>query len=609
MTGLYEALIKKFQELLETKTPEKAAAIIKKEYYSTGPDRKNLKKSVREFRKNYKVLPETMKASKTELKQKMKHMDACFDAILEDTKEVAMKRVLLQNTIEQQLKSANVVLKENQTVDDFRCLHDLMHLENTPEAELHNNQVVSLMLYNQGLIEEEQFRKLRTGQLDKAKKPGKDLVDSEVKDKKKALVNLVRDEVTSLKKKAEGAENLVSDILNVNENDPEKLKKAYRAIGASHSYLFDTGERMFSTSTYGWDKTATEDEKKWAKENLDKFGTENECKYYVTPVIANPYSAIISPEDIIDYMQSHRGSVSNVEADDFSLVVQYVGDTGKLWNEYMVQIAQNNTNYEKGKLEKAGMSGAKSIPYGHGLTVYKKDEDVLITKNEIKSWVPCTVELREAKPNELLKEKLSSEIIETLEQYKERNKWKSSKTFNELERSLNAVRDMSGNIKEDITKEDLEQYRNVFKELQSKANAYLEHKEKDFRKRNIPEPEGGYKKHSRLAKSDYEKKRILLAESILKFTKKKMEVLDLTGKYIDTLEKKKDLLQEKKNVKNGNEAKNENEFRRNATLTNINELENEKGNPTGEKNKGVQRPRANSQGFDRKKESGLSLNK
>lgn len=43
MTGLYEALIKKFQELLETKTPEKAAAIIKKEYYSTGPDRKNLK--------------------------------------------------------------------------------------------------------------------------------------------------------------------------------------------------------------------------------------------------------------------------------------------------------------------------------------------------------------------------------------------------------------------------------------------------------------------------------------------------------------------------------------------------------------------------------------
>lgn len=142
-----------------------------------------------------------MKASKTELKQKMKHMDACFDAILEDTKEIAMKRVLLQNTIEQQLKSANVVLKENQTVDDFRCLHDLMHLGNTPEEELHNNQVVSLMLYNQGLIEEEQFRKLRTGQLDKAKKPGKDLVDSEVKDKKKALVNLVRDEVTSLKKK------------------------------------------------------------------------------------------------------------------------------------------------------------------------------------------------------------------------------------------------------------------------------------------------------------------------------------------------------------------------------------------------------------------------
>ena len=88
-----------------------------------------------------------------------------------------------------------------------------------------------------------------------------------------------------------------------------------------------------------------------------------------------------------------------------------------------------------------------------------------------------------------------------------------------------------------------------------------------------------------------------------------MEVLDLTGKYIDTLEKKKDLLQEKKNVKNGNEAKNENEFRRNATLTNINELENEKGNPTGEKIKGVQRPRANSQSFDRKKESGLSLNK
>ena len=135
MGSLQADLTEKFKELMKKKDPQKAAQIIKKEYFATGPDKKNLKKSVRDFQKQYGYTLKEMTAKEETLQKRMKHAEACFDATLEIAKEEAMKEMLLDKTVEDQLKRANVVLKKNKFVSTFRSFQALMHLGNTPEAK------------------------------------------------------------------------------------------------------------------------------------------------------------------------------------------------------------------------------------------------------------------------------------------------------------------------------------------------------------------------------------------------------------------------------------------------------------------------------------------
>lgn len=548
MGSLQADLTEKFKELMKKKDPQKAAQIIKKEYFATGPDRKNLKKSVRDFKKQYGYTLKEMTVKEETLKKRMKHAEACFDATLEMAKEEAMKEMLLDKTIEDQLKRANVVLKKNKFVSKFRSFHALMHLENTPEANQHNEKVVSLMLYNQGLIDRDQFVTLRKEQMKKIYKSGiEDFANAEADSKKEQLLKLIKNEVASLQETAKDAEKGAADVLNINENDPEKLKKAIRAIESSRVSLLRTGHTVYEFSDYHWGQNATEEEKHWANENMNNYGCGNDVKYRVITGMSNPYSSIIEPLELVEYSNTlsdhERMVLSRDEASAFS---NYMHDAGTiLYYDVAEQRKTKEKDFEK-KLETAGMQGAEKKQYPNGFTVYKKDDDIVIMKNEMNSLVPLKMELKPAKPTELVKANFKAEMVNFCEQYTERNKGVrgSSPAYDDMQQDLKRLRTISKNFPTDANEGNLTQYKYAFETLKTKAEAYLRHKEDDFRKRNIEEPEGGYKDHSQLAKNSYERKRIELAESILKFTNGKLEALDLAGKYKATMARKEALFAE-----------------------------------------------------------------
>ncbi len=536
---LQEALTEKFVKLLKSKDPEKAARIIKKEYFATGPDKKDPMKSAMDFKKKYGYtlkMANKLDGENEQAQHRMEHAEACFDAMAETAKEGAMRQVLMDKLIAKQLKSAKVKLQQNQKVEKFRCLFDMMHLGNTPEAKLHNEKVVSLMLLNQGLITPEKYKMLRTNQLRKANRADNRLVEEEAADPKKSFLDLIRQEVASLQENAKYAKQGASDILNVDQNDPERLKKAFRAITDSHRDLLTTGLNLYEMKAYNWKDSATEDEIKWYKENLTNYGTRNVKKYGPIYGMANPFSAIMEPEEMLEYRSMKNiNKIGNPKDENFDALNQYFVDIGETSNwKHELQKMENDKKFED-RIPDLGWPTARKKEYLQGFTVYRNGDDVLITKSEMCSLVPYTEKLRMAKPAEFATDKLMAELAEFREQYKERNTGRSSESYDAINNVLENVYWTSFSIPNQANCVGLLPIKEQLEELQKLTNAYLKHKEEDFRKRRIPEPEGGYKNHSSLAKNSYEKKRIELAESMLKFTKSKLKAIELTTKYEETV--------------------------------------------------------------------------
>ncbi len=544
MKALQEALAIKFKELLKSKdpkinNPQKAAEIIKKEYFATGPDKKNLKKSARDFKKKYGYTLKRNPFDEQIFQKRMKHVEACFDATLEVAKETAMKQIILDEIAQKQLKSADVKLKKGTFVNTFRSLHDLMHLNNTTEAKMHNEKVVSLMLYNQGLITKDQFITLRVKQMKETGTKGAvDFAILEADNPKKSLLDLIKAEVASLQKEAEYAEKGTEEILNFNQNNPEKLKKAFHAVEASRADLLRTGFMIYNDNKYGWGKNETQEEKDWVKENLDNYGCRNSIKYGAVDGMSNPYMAIMDTTEMIECFNS--GKIKKID-DDYSALGRYRYDIGEQFSPHVLLAGVENDRIFNTKLEVMGMQGAESTSYAHGFTVYKKGDDILVTRDTVRSLMPFKMERRMAEPTELFKANAFADVTDLYEQYKECNTGKGSHAYDNMERALKNVMVATENFPKDTSKSSLDGYKKIFDTLQKKAKEYLEHKENDFRRRRIQEPEGGYKNHSQLAKNSYEKKRIELAESILKFTKSKMEAIEIVKQYKDTLDKQEEL--------------------------------------------------------------------
>ncbi len=601
MKELKAMLEERYKELLKKKGPQKAAQIMKKEYFATGPDKKNLKKSVRDFQKKYGYSLKSISSKEETLQNRMKHAEACFDAMLDVVKKSAMQQMLLEKIAKEQLKKANVVLPRGKAVETYRCLHEMMHLENTPEAKLHNEQVVSLMLYNQKLISEDKFKALRTEQMKNANIIGiSDFVKMEAESPKETLLDLIKTEIASFKREAEGAEKSAADILNIKENNPEKLKKAFRTIYASQAELLKTGANLYLSSPYYWQNAAAQEEVQWAREEMFNYGCRNNMKYQSLNNIVNPYFAIMEPEEMSDCYQ--RGKIRLNQDDSYSALNRYVFDAGKFLSERSeFNKVENDKAFNK-KLEKAGMQGAQESLCAHGFIVYKKDNDVVITKNGVSSLAPLKIDWKLAKPTELLKTNFRAEIRDLCEQSAERNKKKSSPAYDNMVTKLKDIQSMSKALTDDLSEGDLSQCRVRLEKLKEEAEKYLAHKEDDFRKRNKPVPEDGYKNHySELARSSYERKRIELAESVLKFAEGKLAAIDLVGKYMTTMANKAVQFEDPNPAMNrpeminaggdiaGNAAKEKEdkkeEKKQAKVLTNINEIINEKDKEEGKEHK------------------------
>ncbi len=535
-SSLQDAITAKFVKLLKSKDPEKAARIIKKEYFATGPDKEDLEKSVSDFSKKYGYI---LKSSDSSVRnRRMKFAESRFDAMMEAAKEGAMREVLMDKLIAKQLKSAKVKLQKNQKVEKFSCLYDLMHLENTPEARLHNEKVVSLMLLNQGLISPEKYKTLRTNQLRKENRADNMLVEEEAADPKKSFLDLIRQEVAALQKNAKYAEQGALDIMDSKQNDPEKLRKAFHAIADSRRDILTKGHNLYEMDTYDWKRSATEDEKKWVEENLLNYGTGNADRYCQIYGLANPYFSIIEPEEMLEYrILNPKNKIGNPKDENFDALNQYFVDTGiASVDKHQLQKMDNEEKFEE-KLKKLGMQGAQKSDYLNGFTVYKKDKDVVITKSEVRSLAPFTEKMRMTKHSELLCNNLTYELRDFMEQCQERNTGRSSPSYQAMELSISNALVSGIAFRDEASHAEINEFKKSLVNLQKTADAYLKHKEADFRKRRIPQPVGGYKNHSRLAKNSYERKRIELAESILKFTKNKLEVINLTNQYRETLSK------------------------------------------------------------------------
>ncbi len=499
-------------------TPEKAKENARQSFLKFGPDRKNLKKSLKEYRKNNPghSAAKFLTATEAELQERMRHSSLCFDAMMDVAAEAAQKRVCLDETIAR-------MLGKDASLNALRCMWDLMETGKTPEAKDHNEHVVMLMALNEGDITDEQYRQFRVKQLTEKAPNAAEIADNELNDRANALFTLMKKKAEALHKEAEGFEQALQDIMNVQEMDPEKLKKAYKIVDAATCSLLRCGNSAMNDAKthYGWDFTP--EEERWIKTNMDDFGCANDRAARLVSNVANPYFAIL---DSVELMGSFdKPTLKKGEDLVFSPLARFCHEAQfQAGGELITNIGEVEKDF-KTELNRLGMRDARGEEHSLFFKIYKKDGDVLVTKNEVVSRSPISTKVELDAAGDLVGERFRSEIEDFCEMCDARNKWTSSKAFNKMKDELKGLRNTT--LSSNPSSEELDRFEKGIEALKKKTEIYLEKKQKDIAKRNKG-TEG---------KNDYEKNRIDFAKKLKAFTEEKLEQLQLVKAHQMTRQK------------------------------------------------------------------------
>ncbi len=534
----FEIIEKPISELLDERM---------KEYKATGPDRSNLKQALKDLQKTQNsrypnFIPKLLDASEEELQQRMRHADACMEAMRGSLLVEQEQLLCMYDTVDRLFGkggSARKVLGADwhpskispedrddltKVVSSFRGLQELLDLGTGPEAQERNDRVIMLMALNERKISEEDYRTLRESQLS-ARYPDnyQEMVQRELDHPFDELFDMIRQSVESKRalRYSPEMEKHRACIADVNETDPNKLAAAYDALytaGCSHIAFVGSSMLAAMKSEYK-DRNGVCPLTK-AHQDLMKAWEDDECEYqktlHASAVMSNPYSAILDPTEFTDF-EMVMPVLPESAAGDAMHALKDLGNSTASETQY-VRISERYQAARDARIQEqlahAGMQDAVKKNTQHPeMHVYEKDGKQLILKNE--TDLDGNPHVRADIPGKLINFDLKQRLSELDERCQERDQSWGSKAYTEMRKALHAMQ--GATISDNPSAAELKALQQKLENVQQKVDAYMERKRRQRVAKGDEEVIGG---------KPYEQERIRFARELGAFTQDKLAAIE-----------------------------------------------------------------------------------
>ncbi len=514
-------------------------------FKATGPDRSNLKGALRDICKKNKsdhpnFAPKLFNASEEELQKRMRHADACMEAMKDAILDGAEQRLRMYDTIAH-LFGPNGKAKEllgpdwelsgirpeyksqiSFQINSLRFMWDLMDIRDVPEAKEHNERAIMLAALNERKISEEDYRKIRESQLkDRYPETYQSMIKQELEHSFDEMFDMMRASVETKRAKRNSVEmqRHLACVCDVNETDPKKLSNAYRAlfdgcseIGMNGTYIHGEIQRVY--------KNPDGSKIKLTQQQLDilKIYETEDCKYRnqmsIPAMMANPYSAILDQQELADFNfvdpKLPPKSVAHMNA----LFLVGVGANTIIDNRRSEEYRAAKETKTRTLLESTGMQGAEKRDTQHpGIHVYEKDGQKLIVRNEHDIFGDLHV--RADVPGQLISCDLNLRLSELDETCAERDQGWGSKAYTAMRNALHALKDTT--LSDNPTAAELKAFQKKLEDMQEKVDAYMERKRRQRTAKGDMDVIGG---------KPYEQQRISFARELGAFTQDKLAAIE-----------------------------------------------------------------------------------
>ncbi len=565
-----------------------------KECRASGPDRKDLRGSLRKFWKKAKLscpnyVPKLFNASEEELQRRMRHADACLEAMSDACMEEAKYAGQMVDTIDslfgakgsarklfgEKWSLSNLTEEEKENPDavlqGLRGLKELLDLRDTPEARENNERVVMLMALNERKISEADYRTMRESQL-KARHPQtyQKMIKDELEHSFDELFKMMQTHVETKQAKYHSADMKKHRecIVDMNETDPQKLREAYKVVFSGTSEIAMNGKWIAGKlegvykDRNGRPIQPTEQQKSLLRQyESDEIDYRSE----ITPLsaMANPYTAILDQHELVDFIMPTLATYEHEAKNEIDALFDFTVDTGEMFMLIRgTEDRQQSIEAQlKEVLERTGMQDAVKKDTKHPEThVYEKDGQKLILRNEYDVF--NNPHIRADVPGKLINYDLNARLSELDEICIERDQGWGSKAYTEMRNALHVLKDAK--LSDNPTTAELNALQKKLEDMQKKVDAYMERKRRQRVAKGDHEVIGG---------KPYEQKRISFARELGAFTQDKLAAIETIRNHQAVMQRglgeiNADLNQPAPAMRESRPA----EDHPRLTLTNINEL-------------------------------------
>lgn len=463
-----------------------------------------------------------------QMKQRYDYSKRCLNVMEKIVSEHLQRDIVFETTAER-LFGNDFGADVHTKVDQRRWMEQLMRLDNTVEAQQHNERVVALVMLgeargrNEGALGEQIFRRVRTEALTKAhpewsEKDVAQHVNNELVNPMGDLLDITEDAMKGgpTREQADAARDAI--LTGAAERTyPGGLEAAYRTvIGPKSAISWNIANACDDIKFFGGDISKEEQRRRFHPYEMNSSSTHGG----VVELTANPFYSILDPAGLVNTGTVGLPKRKN-EPQSFNAAQSFGGDiaNGLLESRNEIMWAA----LSRFALDSHQIGGVRDQPNDIGIFTNGRGRTVIIVSDPVTLTNGLRADPHTDLPGRLINEAGYRQKIANLLTESTRNDrfMHSSGPYRDLKRALNA---MPKEFPDNPTVEQAKMLEESLAKLNKAAKAYLKRKDDQFEERGTKE-----------GKDDYEKARYAFGKSVLKFTDDLERRVKLVREHTETM--------------------------------------------------------------------------
>ncbi len=539
--GTHEALLNALEKkVIENPNRSRNEAIkaVLQEFYATGPapdgdpTGPQLQNALNEYLPTLKKTCPTYNAPPMDpdtMERRYEYSEKCRTAMMTIIEEEVMRRMLFKQTAERMFKD-NFGEQLPDRVDPRRWIDRLMKIGNSDEVQYHNEEVVALaMLGNANSRKDpngkDLFRQTRynhyINNLHLSKEEAGRKAEEDLENGMDRLRTLVLQQMKEDCPTPQIADQARDAILTGTADQlPGGLLGAYRKIMNPGNYLaWNALDITKDFAAFGRSIGVEDYKKNFRPYEMNSVAAHDS----VISHVANPFYAILDGATLANQQVMGLQMKSKEEKPDFSAAMCYGGDIATGFTEL-----QNELKHKKLPRFALKVSDDRAVfDLDNDISIYsnQRGRTVIIVSGPVSTENGLNIPVRTDAPGQLLNRKFADKMAELQRESVAHDEFMhSSWKYRSMKSALNSL--AGTRIPDNISKKQARKLEKRVKDLQKATKAYLERKEKQFRKRGT---QGG--------KNNYEKARYAFAKKMNAYLNELADKAKYIREHAETMEK------------------------------------------------------------------------